>query len=373
MTAKQGRSGDVLAASYRLDKLLAVGGMGEVYRATHFSPDGPKQVAVKVLHKDFAENAEVVARFLREARVSNAVTHTNVVTVLDTGQDAFGVPFLVQELLEGMDLATWLEKKGGVVSPRAALAVLLPIARALTVAHASGVVHRDVKPENVFLARGADGRVVPKLVDFGISRLIADEVSGARLTAQAPMGTPAYMAPEQARSARDVDGRADIWSAGVVLYELLTGRFPYDATDPNQLVAAIVTGHPRKIEYIAPDLPPSIIALVGACLVRERENRLTAEQLVAALEKAREDVASSAADPLAFPLTTVAPPAPPGANAAARAASRVAAPAVTDVGGGSVNVRGPAPRSKMEIFAACVIMLVLGVALSYAVLIFFGK
>ncbi len=372
MTTNQGRAGDVLTAAYRLDKLLAVGGMGEVYKATHFSADGPKQVAVKVLHKDFAANAEVVARFLREARVSNTVAHPNVVTVLDTGQDAFGVPFLVQELLEGMDLAKWLEKKGGVVPPRAALAVLLPIARALAVAHALGVVHRDVKPENVFLARGADGRVVPKLVDFGISRLIADEVSGARLTAQAPMGTPAYMAPEQARSARDVDGRADIWSAGVVLYELLTGRFPYDATDPNQLVAAIVTSHPRKIEYVAPDLPPSIIALVGACLVRERENRLTAEQLVAALEKAREDVASSAADPLAFPLANVLPPSK--MSASAREASTLAPPApATDVGAETVNVRGPAPRSKMEIFAACVIMLVLGVALSYAVLVFFGK
>lgn len=300
-----GRVGEVLAAAYRLDQLLAVGGMGELYRATHFSAEGPRQVAVKRLHPALAEDKEVVARFMREARASNSVRHANVVSVLDVGVDGSGVPFLVLELLEGMDLHTWLVKKGGTVSPRAAVAVVLPIARALTMAHAAGVVHRDVKPENVFLAKGLDGRVVPKLVDFGISRVVADEASGPRLTAHAPMGTPAYMSPEQVRSARDVDGRADVWSVGVLLYELLTGRFPFTATDPNQMVVAIISSDPHPIEELAPALPRPVIDVIRGCLVRNRDGRLTAGQLVAALELARDSVAADGAP-------SIAPPGLPG-------------------------------------------------------------
>ena len=334
------RVGEVLAGAYRLDQLLAIGGMGELYRATHFGPLGSQQVAVKRLHPALAKNKEVVARFLREARASDSVRHANVVSVLDVGVDGSGVPFLVLELLEGMDLHAWLGKKGGTVSARAAVAVVLPIARALTMAHAAGVVHRDVKPENVFLAKGLDGRVVPKLVDFGISRVVADEASGPRLTAHAPMGTPAYMSPEQVRSARDVDGRGDVWSVGVLLYELLTGRFPYEATDPNQMVVAIVSSDPLPIEQLAPALPGAVIDVVRGCLVRNRDGRFTAGQLVAALELARDAVAADGApsiappddpgsvpfmltqakadrdaalkpDPLAFPPSIVPPPATP--------------------------------------------------------------
>ncbi|MEO6576309.1 MAG: serine/threonine-protein kinase [Polyangiaceae bacterium] len=331
------RIGEVLASAYRLDQLLAVGGMGELYRATHFSAAGPLKVAVKLLHPELAKNPEVVARFMREARASNSVRHANVVSVLDVGVDASGVPFLVLELLEGMDLHAWLGKKGGTVSPRAAVAVVLPIARALTMAHAAGVVHRDVKPENVFLAKGPDGRVIPKLVDFGISRVVADEATGPRLTANAPMGTPAYMSPEQVRSARDVDGRGDVWSVGVLLYELLTGRFPFEATDPNQMVVAIISSEPRPIEALAPDLPAPVLAVIRGCLVRNRDGRLTAGQLVEALELARDAVAADGTsiapppdaasvpfmltqakaasealkpDPLAFPPSIVPPPPP---------------------------------------------------------------
>jgi serine/threonine protein kinase len=349
---RSSRVGEVLAGAYRLDQLLAVGGMGALYRATHFSATGPQKVAVKLLHPAFTDNEEVVARFMREARASNSVRHANVVSVLDVGVDGSGVPFLVLELLEGMDLHAWLGKKGGTVSPRAAVAVVLPIARALTMAHAAGVVHRDVKPENVFLAKGLDGRVVPKLVDFGISRVVADEAAGPRLTAHAPMGTPAYMSPEQVRSARDVDGRGDVWSVGVLLYELLTGRFPFDATDPNQMVVAIISSEPLPIETLAPNLPKTVVDAIRGCLVRNRDDRLTAGQLVAALELARDAVATDGApsiapadvpgsvpflltqakadrdaalkpDPLAFPASIVPPPAQPAPREVRRGRSHI--------------------------------------------------
>ena len=296
--APRTRVGDVIGGAYRLDELLATGGMGAVYRGVQLDLVDlcTRPVAVKVLSSTLLVDDELVTRFLREARALDAARHPNVVTVLDAGRDRTGAPFVVQELLDGMDLAEWLARKGGRVSPKAAVAVLLPIARALVHAHAAGVVHRDVKPENVFLARDGAGRVVPKLVDFGISRFVADETARApRLTGTSVLGTPAYMSPEQVRATRDVDGRTDVWSLGVVLYELVSGRLPFDGGDSCQLIAAIATKDPRRLEDEVvgdPDVGVAVVAdVVRACLVRDRDARLTAAQLVEALERAREELA----------------------------------------------------------------------------------
>jgi serine/threonine-protein kinase len=164
------REGELLGAKYVLVQMLGAGGMGEVWRAMHV--DMGREVAVKVLREEHAENAEIAERFLREARTANLVRHPNVVDVLDVGRDDRGAPFLVQELLDGEDLARHIAGQGGRLALEPALAILLPVVDAVAFAHAKGVVHRDLKPENVFLARQG-GSVVPKLLDFGISHVLA--------------------------------------------------------------------------------------------------------------------------------------------------------------------------------------------------------
>src|ERR1700728_83204 len=210
--AKAGRSsreGEVLAGKYRLDGLLGAGGMGEVYRAENLGIG--RSVAIKVLREEHGESAEVVMRFLREARAANIVRHPNVVDVLDVGQAEDGSPFIVQELLEGEDLAHYVHAQGGKLPPETAIRLLIPAIDAVAFAHARGVIHRDLKPENIFLARDHSGAVVPKLLDFGISRVVS--VEEQRMTATGmSIGTPAYMSPEQIRADKVVDARTDVWS-----------------------------------------------------------------------------------------------------------------------------------------------------------------
>ena len=197
------RVGETLAGKYKLEALLGAGAMGAVYRATNVAIG--RAVAIKVLRPEHGKNAEIVERFLREARAANIVRHPNVVDVLDIGRDDAGSPFIVQELLEGEDLSAYVARSGRVPVP-SALDLLLPVVEAVEFAHARGVVHRDLKPENIFLAKQGS-KLVPKLLDFGISRI--QESSEARLTtAGESIGTPAYMSPEQIHSSGDVDSRS---------------------------------------------------------------------------------------------------------------------------------------------------------------------
>ncbi|HQP38950.1 MAG TPA: serine/threonine-protein kinase, partial [Polyangiaceae bacterium] len=187
--ARQSREGEILAGKYRLERLLGRGAVGFVYRAQNTLIG--RTVAIKLLRPEHATDDTVVARFLREARAANMVRHPNVVDVLDIGQDDEGVPFIVEEFLEGEDLACYVKNQGGRLAPARALDILIPVAEAVGFAHSKGVVHRDLKPENVYLAR-AEGRVVPKLLDFGLSRIKAGS-SEIRVTATGvTMGSPAY-------------------------------------------------------------------------------------------------------------------------------------------------------------------------------------
>src|SRR5580693_3682482 len=170
---RSSREGEVLAGKYRLDALLGSGGMGEVYRAENLGLG--RAVAIKLLREEHGESSEVVMRFLREARAANIVRHPNVVDILDIGQAEDGTPFIVQELLEGEDLAHYTKGRGGKLVLREALDVLLPAIDAVAFAHARGVIHRDLKPENIFLSRDHKGALVPKLLDFGISRHLSAE------------------------------------------------------------------------------------------------------------------------------------------------------------------------------------------------------
>src|SRR5215467_14521014 len=192
------RSGNLLAGKYKLESLLGAGGMGQVYRAQNLVIG--RTVAIKVLNEAHARDAALVQRFLREARAANIVRHPHVVDVLDIGQGYDGVPFIVQEFLEGRDLAYHTARNGGKLPVDTALRILLPVIDAVGFAHKKGVVHRDLKPENIFLARVGDA-TVPKLLDFGISHIAAADA--IRMTSTGvSMGTPAYMSPEQIEGAK---------------------------------------------------------------------------------------------------------------------------------------------------------------------------
>jgi serine/threonine-protein kinase len=267
--AVPGRQGEVLAGRYLLRERLGAGGMGEVYqgRDQHSGQD----VAVKVLHRELLRQPEVVERFLREARAANVVRHPNVVEVYDVGTDDRGAPFMVQELLRGMDLCNYLGRRGPLPLDEA-LTLLLPVIDAVGFAHARGVVHRDLKPENVFLAQRG-GEVVPKVLDFGLSRIVGADAS-RRLTATGiMMGTPVFMSPEQVQGKRDVDARTDVWTFGVMLYELLTAKLPFDGETDGALYVQICTGDPVPLQRLAPSVPPPVAAVIARCLCKAPDAR----------------------------------------------------------------------------------------------------
>ena len=283
------REGQLLIGKYKLHRRLATGGMGEVYSAENISIG--RKVAIKLLLPEHARNQTLAKRFLTEARAANIVRHPNVVDVLDIGQDEDGTPFIVQELLEGTNLARWAREAGGQLSPEQLLRVLVPVVEAVGFAHQKGVVHRDIKPENVFLARAGPKEIVPKLLDFGISHVKRDaEAQGPRLTSGGTgMGTPAYMSPEQVMSAKDADARTDVWAFGVLLYELLTGVMPFAAETTSALFVRIATEDPTPIEQLVPNLPLDVIKVVARCMKKRREERYaTANNLAANLRRLRD-------------------------------------------------------------------------------------
>ena len=264
----ENRFGEVLASKYRLEDLLGSGGMGHVYRAV--DEHGGGLVAIKVLRIEHAENAQVVDRFLREARAANLVKHPNVVQVFDVGKEADGTPFLVQELLVGEDLAQLVARRGGKLPVEEACDLLLPVIDAVAEAHAHGVVHRDIKPENVYLANGPRGPI-PKLLDFGISKVRAPDLQATEVGML--MGTPAYMAPEQVQGARDADARSDVWGLGVMMFELIAGRMPFDAQDLATLFIAVATRDAPSLLDVKAEVTPAISRVVERCLRRRPDDR----------------------------------------------------------------------------------------------------
>ena len=222
--------GQLLSGRYRVIRALGEGGMGKVYLAEHEAIE--KRIALKVLHREYSANADVVERFKQEAISASRIKHPNVIDVFDFGQIEDGSCFIAMELLEGEDLGDALQKVGA-FDPEQAIRIILQVSRALGAAHARGVVHRDLKPENVFLQNTPEGEQIVKIVDFGIAQLRkteeVDEVQERkrRLTKTGMIfGTPEYMAPEQARG-QAIDQRSDIYAAACILYELLSGSVPF--------------------------------------------------------------------------------------------------------------------------------------------------
>lgn len=269
--------GTVIGGKYTLARAIGSGGMGAVYEA-HNSWTS-RRVAIKVLLAEHAQRPEVVDRFTQEARATTQIAHPNIVDILDMGRDPeSGVLFIVQEFLDGMDLSQWLEQHGP-YAPSDALAILMPVLGALVAAHRRGLIHRDLKPENIFLARSVGGVLVPKLIDFGISKFI-DHTNQERSRTQTGMavGTPQYMSPEQARGDRDVDARSDVWSAGVVLYEMLSGRVVFDAPNYNLLIVQVITQAPPRIETVVGGIPRPLADALHRALEPDRERRFRSMQ-----------------------------------------------------------------------------------------------
>jgi serine/threonine-protein kinase len=272
-TIAQHRVGTLLGGKYELLRLVGAGGMGAVYESRNAWTG--RRVAIKVLHPEFARKQEVLARFFREAQAATRIAHPNIVEVFDLGQDpADGAFYIVQEFLDGRDLRAVMDEAGA-MSPRRAVEIIGPVMAALAAAHAHGVVHRDIKPENIFVSLGPDGSVTPKLIDFGVSKMVdhaPDLLS--RTMPGTTLGTPYYMSPEQCRGDALLDGRSDVWGVGAVLYEMLSGELAFDAPNYNSLIVKIVTSAPEPLVERAPGVPASLAALVHRALTAKLDARL---------------------------------------------------------------------------------------------------
>jgi eukaryotic-like serine/threonine-protein kinase len=259
--------------------------MGVVFAARHLALD--ERVAIKVLAPAASEHRDALARLQREARILARVRNEHVVRVIDLGQLEDGAPFMVMEHLTGRDLGSLLEEHGR-LGVEAAVSYILQALIALAAAHTNGVVHRDLKPENLFCTRGPDGGWLIKVLDFGISRLERSEAGSASASMTGPsavMGTPLYMSPEQLRDPRAVDARSDIWSIGVVLYELVTGVAPFSGASLGDIAIKIATEAPPPLAFVEPSLASRLEVVLSRCLRKEREERFAnVAQLAQALE-----------------------------------------------------------------------------------------
>jgi hypothetical protein len=280
--------GQVVAAKYRIDSVIGEGGMGWVVVAYHLQLD--TKVAIKLLKAELASNAEAVERFAREARAAVRITSPHVARVFDVGTLDSGAPYMVMEYLDGSDLSSVIQKRGP-LPIQEAVDYVLQACEAIAEAHAAGIVHRDLKPANLFCARRPDGTVIIKVLDFGISKLTGG--AGAALNhtkTTAIMGSPFYMSPEQMESTRGVDIRTDIWGLGVIIYELVTGRTPFEGQALPEVCLRVATQQPPPLRSLRMDAPAALELVILRCLEKDRDKRYGN---VARLAVALRDFASS--------------------------------------------------------------------------------
>ncbi len=259
-------------------------------------------VAIKFLHPRLAMDITSVERFVREAKAASRISSEHVIRVKEVGATETGLPFIAMELLQGQDLASFVA--GGTAQLTLAADCVIQAAAALAEAHAAGIVHRDIKPSNLWLSRGPDGNPFVKVLDFGISKLESVEGDSKLTDTRAVFGSPAYMSPEQIRSAKRVDHRTDVWALGVVLYELLAGRVPFEADNVAGVLAAITADPPAQLARVRPDLPLAVEEVVLACLVKDPGRRASLGDLAAALAP----FASSAGQRSAARVVELVPP-----------------------------------------------------------------
>jgi serine/threonine-protein kinase len=259
--------GDVLANKYRVDRVLGAGGMGMVVAATHLELD--QKVALKFMLADLARSQQLMERFMREARATVKLKSEHVCRVFDVGKLEDGAPYIVMELMEGRDLANVLDERR-TLPVAEAVDLLLQACEGVADAHASGMVHRDLKPGNLFVARDEDGGPLVKVLDFGISKSL---LAGSVTRTGEIMGSPSYMSPEQMASSKDVDARSDVWALGVIAYEMLAGALPFSGDNLPAICLAVTTSEPRPLREARANVPVAVANAVMRCLDKQPARR----------------------------------------------------------------------------------------------------
>ncbi len=265
-------TGKLIAGRYEILRLLGEGGMGQVWEARHVELG--RSVAIKFLEKDLAGDEALAERFRREARVTASLRHVNIVEVMDFGMTDDGVPYIVMEMMGGESLSALLEREGRLDATRAA-GIMIEVLSGLGEAHAKGIVHRDLKPDNIFIDEIAGRGQVVKILDFGISKSL-DPEGGKKLaltrTGMA-MGTPYYMSPEQVMGSIDLDGRSDVYACGVILFEMLAGKRPFEGATHNEVIVRIMSDPTPDPALAIPGAGAGLAAVVGKAMNRERDAR----------------------------------------------------------------------------------------------------
>jgi len=304
-------TGDIIDGKYRIVRLLGEGGMGAVYEGENTRIH--RRVAIKVLHSAVAATGEAVARFEREAQAAGRIGSEHIVEVLDLGNLASGDRYMVMEFMDGDSLSGRIQKRGRLV-PGEVYPIMHQLLEALAAAHGAGIIHRDLKPDNVYLLKSRGGKAdFVKLLDFGISKF--NQLSGdsgfSMTRTGAVMGTPYYMAPEQAKGSRELDHRVDLYAAGVILYEAITGEVPFNADTFNELLFKIVLEAARPVEHVVQGIDPTFAAIVNKSMAREPNARF---QSAREFQQALDQWAAGAGPQLAAALNASAQVAHGGAH-----------------------------------------------------------
>jgi eukaryotic-like serine/threonine-protein kinase len=263
----QRRVGETLNHKWTIDRLIDIGGMAAVYQATHRNG---KRVAIKMLHPFIATHADVRERFLREGYVANQVDHPGAVSILDDDVTPDGAPFLVMELLEGESLDAWMARVGEVLPLADVLAVADQVLDVLSAFHARNVIHRDIKPGNLFITKSG----VVKVLDFGLARLRDPRIGGAPTASGIVLGTASYMPPEQAQGKSDqVDARCDVFAVGAVMFRALTGRAIHEGRTPTDRLFQAMKDRAPSLRIIAPHMPMWVVGVVDKALAFDKKDR----------------------------------------------------------------------------------------------------
>lgn len=370
--------GDIIEGKYRILRLLGEGGMGAVYEGENVRIH--RKVAIKVLHAAIALSQEAVQRFEREAQAAGRIGSEHIVEVLDLGNLPSGDRFMVMEFLDGQPLSARIKAKGR-LTPHEIYPIARQILQGLAAAHGAGIIHRDLKPDNIYLLRSRAGQQdFVKLLDFGISKFntLSGDSAFSKTRTGAIMGTPYYMSPEQAQATKSVDHRADLYAIGVVLYESITGRVPFEGQTFNQLLFKIVFDTPPPIEQLAPDCDAGFAAIVQKAMARDPNHRYSsAQEFQTALD---EWVAPLGApqQPIPIAASHVSASSPPVGASSPPAASAVAATGSLKTTGGAgawtntgAQLSAPAPQAgnnKTALIAATAAGMLLFAGIGFGVL-----